>query len=262
MRVIAITNQKGGVGKSTTATALATGLMREGYSTLLIDTDPQCNSTDTFRAVIRDQATLFDVLVKDEPIVEAIQHTEIGDILAGDPFLNDAEKLLSQQGREYRLKEALEGLPKDKYDFVLIDTPPDLGILLTNALTAADGCIIPITPDRYSLQGLSQLDETIARVRKYSNHDLEIDGLLIVMNEARTKLSKEVREMIPAVCDKLGTRCFATSIRRTQAVKEAQKRRQSLFTWAPDSTAAKDYEAFIDEYMRLQCVKEEAEQHG
>ena len=101
MRVIAITNQKGGVGKSTTATALATGLMREGYSTLLIDTDPQCNSTDTFRAVIRDQATLFDVLVKDEPIIEAIQHTEIGDILAGDPFLNDAEKLLSQQGREY-----------------------------------------------------------------------------------------------------------------------------------------------------------------
>lgn len=263
-KVIAVTNQKGGVGKTTTATALATGLTREGYKTLLGDMDPQCNSTDTYRAIVHDQATLFDVLVKGEPILEAIQHTEIGDILAGDPLLNDAEKMLSEQGREYRLKEAMEALNQmeDPYDFVILDTPPDLGILLTNALTAAHSCIIPITPDRYALQGLSQLDESIARVRKYSNPDLEIDGLLIVMNEARTKLAREVQEMLPEVCEQLGTDYFKTAIRKTTSVKEAQKRRVSLFTWAPDCTAAQDYEAFIDEYMRKESMKEEAQQHG
>lgn len=258
-KVIAITNQKGGVGKTTTATALVTGLKREGYKTLLVDCDPQCNSTDTFRALVNNQATLYDVLIQGEPIVEAIQHTEIGDIVAGDPLLNDADQTLTEMGREFRLREAMMQIPENDYDFIVIDTPPDLGILLSNALTAADSCIIPITPDRYSMQGLSQLGTTIGLVRRYSNKDLKIDGLLMVMNDPRTNLSKEVQQVIPEVCEQLGTKHFENFIRRAQAVKEAQKRRISLFTWAPDSTAAKDYEAFIDEYLRDNFSLKEAQ---
>ena len=164
-KVIAVTNQKGGVGKTTTAMALATGLTREGYKVAMGDMDPQCNTTDTYRAIIHNQATLYDVLVAGDDIVEAIQHTDIGDIIAGDPLLADAEQKLSQQGREYRLKEALEPI-MDQYDFIILDTPPNLGILLTNALTAADSCIIPITTERYSFQGLEELSNSIKRVRK------------------------------------------------------------------------------------------------
>jgi len=249
MKIIAITNQKGGVGKTTTATALATGLTREGYKVLMVDMDPQSNTTDTFRALIHNQATLYDVLVASEPIASAIQHTDIGDILAGDPLLVDAEQIIAGQGREHRLREAFEGLPEG-YDYVIIDTPPNLGVLLTNALTAADSVIIPIVADRYTFQGLNELDKTIARVRKYSNPRLRIDGLLLVKNDPRKKLSKEAQELLPQLCKDLGTRHFTTFIREAEAVRQAQKRRVSLFTLAPDSTAAADYEAFIDEYLR------------
>lgn len=249
MKIIAVTNQKGGVGKTTTATALVTGLNRKGYKTLLVDADPQCNSTDTFRALVHNQATLYDVLVDGDPIEEAIQNTEIGDIVAGDPLLADAEQKITEQGREYRLKEALGELPENMYDFIIMDTPPNLGIMLTNALTAADSCIIPISADKYALQGLSDLGRSVNRVRKYSNANLKIDGLLIVIDEPRTKLSREVKENIPDVCTMLKTKCFKTSIRKAQAVKDAQKSRVSLFTAAPDCTAAQDYEAFIDEYL-------------
>jgi len=258
-KVIAVTNQKGGVGKTTTATALATGLNREGYKTLLADLDPQINSTDTYRALVSGQATLYDVLVKGDPITEAIQHTEIGDIVAGDPLLADAEQKISEQGREYRLKEAMESLP-DAYDFVIIDTPPNIGVLLTNALTAADSCIIPITPERYSFQGLGELDKSIARVRKYSNPNLEIDGLLLVKTNPRTKLAKSAMQDMPAICDSLGTKCFNSFIRVAEDVKKAQERRVSLFSWAPDSTAAQDYEAFIDEYLRDNMLQKEEEE--
>lgn len=254
-KVIAITNQKGGIGKTTTATTLATGLTREGYKALLLDMDPQCNSTDTFRALVYNQATLYDVLIKEDDINEAIQHTEIGDIVAGDPLLAGAEKSLSNLGRELRLKEALEKL-NTEYDFIIIDTPPHLGVLLANALSAANSCIIPIIPDRYSFQGLSELDKTIADVRKYFNKGLEIDGLLLVKYDPRRLLAKAAMESLPEICEKLDTKVFDTYIRETEEVKKAQESRQSLFTWAPDCTAAKDYEAFIDEYMRKFTLEE------
>jgi len=254
-KVIAVTNQKGGVGKTTTATALATGLKREGYNTLLIDMDPQINSTDTFRAIVHNVATMYDVLVAGDPIAEAVQHTDIGDIVAGDPLLADAEQKMSQQGREYRLKEAMEGLPEG-YDFIIIDTPPNLGVLLTNALTAANSCIIPITSERFSFQGLGELDKTIARVRKYSNRDLEIDGLLMIKTDPRRNLAKEAKKELPAICESLGTILFETHIREAEDVRKAQKQRQSIFVWAPNCTAAKDYEAFIDEYLTKTANKE------
>lgn len=261
-KVIVVTNQKGGIGKTTTATALATGLKLKGYKSLLFDMDPQCNSTDTFRALVHDQATMYDVLVEgDTPISEAIQHTEVGDIVAGDPQLADAEQRLSFQGREYRLKEAMEELTDD-YDFIIIDTPPALGVLLTNALTAAHSCIIPITPERYSFQGLGDLDKTIARVRKYSNPNIEIDGLLLIKTDPRRKLAKAAMSELPEVCKNLGTKMFNTYIREAEDVRKAQERRISLFSWARDCTAAQDYMSFIDEYLEDNMTAEGGRANG
>lgn len=256
-RIIAVANQKGGVGKSSTATALTSGLARRGYKTLLLDLDPQVNSTDTFRGVYHEQVTLFDILVDGLSIKEGIQNREsLGELVPGDPMLADAEQKITQQGKEYRLKEALEPIDGE-YDFIIMDTPPNLGILLTNALTAADSCIIPILPDRYSLQGLDALDETIRRVRRYSNPNLKIDGLLLVKNNPRTKLSREIVGLLPGVCKQLGTRQFKTFIRIEQAIQEAQRRRVPLFDWAPDCRAAKDYEDFITEYLGYIAEEEE-----
>ena len=248
MKIIAITNQKGGVAKTTTATCLAAGLKKRGYKVLLIDTDRQCNATDTYRAEIDDQATAFDVIVAGDPILEAIQHTESGDIVAGDRLLSEVEQRLTMQGREYRLKEALEEMG-DIYDFVVIDTPPGEGVILTNVLTAADSCIIPISADRYGLQGLSGLDKSIARVRKYSNPNLTIDGLLFCKHNPKLNLSKAVESGLEGVEQSLNTKTFKTHIRESVATREAQAERKTIFEKAPKSTTAQDYEAFIDEYL-------------
>lgn len=248
MKIIAVTNQKGGVGKTTTATAMAAGLKQRGYRVLLGDMDPQSNSTDTYRAKIEDQATLFDVLCAGDKISEAIQHTDAGDIVASDPLLADAERRMTEQGREFRLKEALEEIEND-YDYIVLDTPPGLGILLTNALTAATSCVIPVSADRYALQGLSGLDKSIARVRKYSNRDLKIDGLLLCKYNPNLNLSKTVMEAMRTVAKNLGTKTFSTTIRETVAAKEAQAARMTLFEAAPTCTAARDYNRFLDEYL-------------
>lgn len=252
-KVIAVTNQKGGVGKTTTATALAAGLNRLGHKTLLIDMDPQANTTDTYRALVQDQETLYDVLVEREiGLKDAIQSRQAGDIVAGDPFLTDAEEMIAGQGREFRLKEALDDYFNSgecDYEFIVLDTPPNLGILLTNSLTAADSCIIPVVADRYTMQGLSELDKSIARVRRYSNADLAIDGILVVKTNPRTKMSKKMMEDLPDICKALGTKAFKTRVRICQEVQEAQSRRVPLFEWAPKCNASLDYENFIREYI-------------
>ena len=173
MKTFVIANQKGGIGKTTTATALASILTQKGHPTLLIDGDHQANSTDTYRAVIDDQETLFDVILENDanrvPIQQAIQHTEYGDIVAADPQVRNADEILhgSFDG-VFRLKDALDDL--SGYDYVIIDTHPDINAILHSALIAADEVIIPLTTDRYSLQGISQLvrgmkiDDVISRL--------------------------------------------------------------------------------------------------
>lgn len=248
MQVIAIINRKGGVGKTATAQALGAGLLRRGARVLFIDLDSQTNLTYGLNA---DQTghDVMEVLTGACRTTDAIQHTEQGDILAGAESLAAADATIDGTGKEYRLREALEGL-NDRYDYVIIDTPAALGTLTVNALTAADSVIIPVQADEYSLQGIGQLHKAITAVRKYCNHDLKIDGILITRYSARSILSRDMQSNLQDVAAALDTRLYSVPIRECVAVKEAQACKQDIFTYAPRSNAAKDYSAFIDEFMQ------------
>lgn len=244
-----IANQKGGIGKTTTATTLAGVLSKKG-KTLLIDADPQGNSTSTYQAVIEDQATLYDVMVDSDalPIEDAIQHMENGDIVASDPLLAKAGKLLDGNVEGlYRLQDALEML--DGYDYIVIDTAPSLDVVLYNCLIAADQVIIPVTADAYAMQGLSKLNDTIKAVQKRQNPRLQIAGLLLVKYAGRSKLEKNVREEITKVADQIGTKLFSTAIRECVKTKEAQMNKKLLIDYAPNCTTMQDYCDFVEELL-------------
>lgn len=246
--IYAIINQKGGVGKSTTAEALSAGLTLKGFKCLSIDLDAQGNMTYTVNAKT-DGATVLGVLMGEVKISDAIQHTEnLGDIIVSSKALSGADGFITTTGKEYRLKEALESI-RDMYDYIIIDTPPALGILTINALTACNSVIIPAQAEIYSLQGIEQLSETMKPVKKYCNPSLSIKGILLTRYSQRAVLSREVAEITKQLAAKLGTKIFNTAIRENISVKEAQISQKSLFEYAPNSNAAKDYTSFIEELL-------------
>ncbi len=250
MIVFVVANQKGGIGKTTTATNLA-GILGKKKKTLLIDADPQCNSTHTYEAKVEDVATLYDVIIDSEklPIVEAIQHTENGDIVASDPLLAKAEKLLDGDVEGfYRLKDALDEL--SGYEYVVIDTAPSLNVILYNALIAADQVIIPVTADSYAMQGIDQLSETIMAVKRRQNRELEIAGLLLVKYAGRSNLEKTTREAIAEHAKAMGTKLFATTIRECVKTKEAQEKKKLLVDYAPKCNTCVDYIEFSKELLK------------
>lgn len=246
-KTLAIINQKGGVGKSTTAEALAAGLSLKGYKTLSIDLDAQSNMTYTAGAKT-DGATALGVLTGEVDIAAAIQHTDSGDIIAASKALAGADAFITNTGKEYRLKEALEPI-RTEYDFIIVDTPPALGILTINALTACDSVIIPAQADIYSIQGIEQLAETMKPVKKYTNPTLTIEGILLTRYSPRSVLSREVAELAEQIAAKLGTKLFKATIREAVAVKEAQISQQSLYSYAPKAKVTEDYSRFIAELL-------------
>ena len=247
MKTITVTNQKGGTGKTTTAIQLAAGLSLKGYKTLSIDLDAQGNLTYTAGAKT-DGATALGVLTGEVKAENAIQHTPSGDIIAANKALAGADAFIADTGKEYRLKEALESL-QAAYDYIIIDTPPALGILTINALTACNSVIIPAQADIYSLQGIEQLAETMKPVKKYCNPALTIEGILLTRYSPRSILSREVAELAEQLAAKLGTRLFKTTIREAIAVKEAQISQQTLYSYAPKAKVTEDYTSFIQELI-------------
>lgn len=247
MKTITITNQKGGTGKSTTTAALLSGLTLKGYKVLAIDLDAQCNLTYTVGAKT-EGATALGILTGEVPTKAAIQHTDSGDIIAANKALAGADAFIADTGKEYRLKEAIESIKED-YDYILIDTPPALGILTVNALTACNSVIIPAQADIYSLQGIEQLAETMKPVKKYCNPDLTIEGILLTRYNSRSILSRDIAELAGQLAAKLGTKVFKTTIREAIAVKEAQISQQSLNTYAPSAKVTADYTALIEELL-------------
>ena len=251
MRTIVITNQKGGIGKTTTALALTALLQKDGHRTLLIDADPQGNATDTYGAQVHKKETLYDVLLDASPcaIADAVQYTDLGDIVASDPLLRKADEVLAGEiNGMYRLSEALEGLSAT-YDYVVIDTAPAINMLLYNCLIAADDVVVPVAADRYSITGLSQLHEVIQAIRKRQKPSLRLAGLLLLKYSGRTNLSKDARSVLESTAHKLGTKLFATGVRECVRCQEAQAAKQSLFQYAPSCTTALDYQNFYHEFL-------------
>ena len=197
-----------------------------------------------------DKNTAFDVLTGNFQAEESIQSTKLGDLIAGHKGLSGMEALLTQVGREYRLKNELSSLMEmGKYDFIIIDTPPSLGILTVNALTACTSAIVPANADFFSMYGISQLGETLASVKKYTNPQLKTAGILLTRYTARTLLSRDMTANIEKLAELLGTKVFASKIRESVTVREAQLAQKSIFDYAPKSKVTQDYEEFINEII-------------
>lgn len=244
MEIVAIVNRKGGVGKTATAQALGAGLARKKKKVLYIDLDSQTNLSYGLGAD-PEGLNSMDVLTGEATAAEAIQHTPQGDVIAGSEALAGADAAIDGTGKEYRLKEAIDGL---QYDYIIIDTPAQLGTLTVNALTAANSVVIPVQAEVYSLQGIGQLSKTIEAVKKYCNRDLYIRGILITRYNGRAVISKDMQSNLKDAAEQLKTKLYSTPIRECVSIKEAQAIQQDIYTYAPRSNAAKDYEAFIEEF--------------
>ena len=250
-KIIAITNQKGGIGKTTTAIAIASILTMQGHKTLLIDTDAQCNASDTFCARIDGAVTLYDVLLDNDRvhIHEAIQHTDYADIVAGDPLLQRADAILAaDMGGVFRLKDALSELTD--YEYVIIDTAPMFGELTKNALIAADEVLIPVAADRYAIQGLSNVIQNVNAIkRRQMNPNLTIAGIVLVAYPVTTNIGAEVKKSLEEIAEKVGTRILEPPIRRTVKVQQAHVHRKPIIYYDENCTAARDYVALINNLM-------------
>ncbi len=250
--VVAISNQKGGVGKTSTASSFAAGLTRKGYQVLVIDIDPQGNLSTGADADVSDSTyTILEVMKEGIDPREAIQHRPSFDIIPADLSLAvyEQELISLSFGRDMRLKEVITPL-RELYDFIIIDTAPSLSMLTINALAAADEVIIPATAEFFATKGLEQLYDTIQKVRRYSgNPGLKIAGILFTMHDPRTINGQAVREGTMGYAASIGTFIYDTFIRRAVAMGESQTNRMDIYTFNPKATVAKDYMAFVDEYL-------------
>lgn len=245
--VISVLSRKGGTGKTTTTQALGNGLTKRGYKVLFIDLDSQGNLSYSIGAKPTNK-TIYEVLTDDLNVQEAIQNTEQGDIVISSERLALADKVLVNPGDEYKLKEQLDHVRK-QYDYILVDTSAQLGILTANTLTVTNKIIIPVQADIYSMQGIALLNNSIEPIKKYYNKKLKIEGILITRYSARSNLSRDMRENLENLAEQLKTKVFKTCIRECTAIKESSMLKQSIYEYAPKSNACIDYDNFIKELL-------------
>ena len=248
-QIFAIANQKGGVGKTTTAVNLCAYLAKAGCRILLVDSDPQANATTSLGIDPRKPGTsLYEVLIDNRAVHEAITPTGLPglSLLPANLDLAGAEvEMAARMAREQLLSKALQPILCD-YDYVFIDDPPSLGLITINGLTAADGIIIPVQCEYLALEGLSQLLETIQQVRKVLNGRLKVAGVLLTMSDARTNLSTQVVEDVRG---HFPLETFGTLIPRSVRLSEAPSHGLTVLNYAPESAGALAYEALAGEFM-------------
>ncbi|MGN1458499.1 MAG: ParA family protein [Acutalibacteraceae bacterium] len=246
---IGIANRKGGIGKSSTALALAAGLKKRGYKILMIDTDPQRNTTNVYKAKTEGVATLYDIIFAGYKSSECIQHTEYGDIIASDENLQNADTQIKPSPGMYKyIRNAVKEV-EDDYDFIIYDTQPYSGILLGNVLMSCQYIITPCTCDAFGIQGIMDFYDTIKEYQE-DNEKLSILGLLIIKYKGRQNLTKDIEDnLLPEYAKQMNTKVFKTRIRESVKCQEAQTMRESIFDYAPKCTTAVDYDKLIDEIL-------------
>jgi chromosome partitioning protein len=246
-RVIAIANQKGGVGKTTTAVNLGAALAEQDFRVVVVDLDPQGNATTGLGVNPRDvQYSIYDVIMNDTPAMDAIEPTSLKNLFVIPATLDLAGaeiELVPAFSREQKLKRALDAI-RDDYDIILIDCPPSLGLLTVNGLAAADDVIVPIQCEYYALEGLGQLLRNVANVRSVLNPTLDVRGIVLTMHDTRTRLADQVES---EVREHFGTRVYTTVVPRTVRLAEAPSFGQPIIVFDPTSRGAKAYRSLAKE---------------
>ena len=248
-KVITVSNQKGGVGKTTTVNALASVFRRKGFKVLCVDFDPQGNLSFGFQADAEMSATIYNTLKKEISAQFSIQHTPIGDIIPANILLSGIEVEFTGKGREFLLRDALKSI-LDLYDYIFIDSPPGLGALTVNAFAASDSLLIPLLPDIYSLQGIARIGDTIDRVRKSCNPKLTVGGAFLVQYNAMQNLCKQTKGAAQMIARDYHIPFMKTTIRRGVVLAQAQTLQEDILDYAPKNNAVLDYLALADELLR------------
>ncbi len=246
---VSVANQKGGVGKTTTSINLAAALAQKGLKTLLIDLDPQGNATLSFIDPDLAERSAYDLLVDPQVmpgdciVPTGVEHLDI--VCAKISLAKADAKLVGEFDSHFRLKDKLSEV-RDQYDYIVIDTPPTLGILTVNAQVAATHLLVPIQSSYYALEGTDDLLDTYEKIRARPNPGLEFLGVLITIHDRRTNLAKDVRTRIQSV---FGDKVFATTITKSVRLEESPAYKQSIFTFAPNSTGATEYYSLSEEVI-------------
>lgn len=256
-KVVAIANQKGGVGKTTTSINLASCIAARGYKVLLIDMDPQGNSSSGvgFERELND-VSVYDVLTGGKSMDEIVFATDFDDLMLvpSTTDLAGAEiELVDHPEREFILRQAIASMKRD-YDFILLDCPPSLGLITINALVAANSVLMPIQTEYYALEGLGHLLHTISLIHEHLNPELAIEGILLTMYDARTNLSSQVADEVK---EHFGELVFETVIPRNVKLSEAPSFGQPILTYASHSSGSKAYVGFADEFLERNGLESE-----